>query len=35
MYEMLHENDAKVSIEIARKFRTNFEMRGKVLKGET
>ena len=33
-YEMLYENDAKVLIEIARKFITNYEMRDKILKGE-
>ena len=34
-YEMLYENDAKVLIEMARKFITNFERREKVLRGET
>ena len=34
-YEMLYENDAKVLIEMARKFIKNFEMREKALKGET
>ena len=33
-YEMLYENDAKVLIEIARKFITDHEMRDKILKGE-
>ena len=34
-YEMLYENDAKVLIEMARKFIKKFEMREKALKGET
>ena len=33
-YQMLYKNDAKVLIEMTRKFITNFKIRENALKGE-